>query len=416
MKIEILSIGNEVVYGDIVNTNAAWLSQELTSQGFEVLRHLTIADNEAQITEALLEAPRRVDAVLVTGGLGPTVDDFTLEIAGKIFGRPLQKNAGVMAQLETFYTARKRVMTPNQEKQAMVPEGAEVFLNPVGSAPGVRLEFQGVQYFFFPGVPKEMKQIFKDSILPWLLSHRSAAAFHEAKLLRCFGAEEAKLDALVQPLLKDRVMLGNAKVAFRVKFPEIFIKISVSGSSQEEARRELERAASKVEEAVQEYLYGEHEETLEAVVGRLLRERGLTLSLAESCTGGQIADRITNVPGSSEYFKGGVVAYSNDLKVSLLGVQPETLEKFGAVSRETALEMAKAARGRFGSDIALSVTGIAGPGGGSNEKPVGTFHMALATAKGTEEKNFYFPIDRERFKRLVSSVALNWIRKTLARN
>src|SRR5262245_50506399 len=169
MKVEILSIGNEVVYGDIVNTNAAWLSQELTSQGFEVLRHLTIADNEAQITEALLEAPRRVDAVLVTGGLGPTVDDFTLEIAGKIFGRPLQKNAGVMSQLETFYTARKRVMTPNQEKQAMVPEGAEVFLNPVGSAPGVRLEFQGVQYFFFPGVPKEMKQIFKDSILPWLL-------------------------------------------------------------------------------------------------------------------------------------------------------------------------------------------------------------------------------------------------------
>src|SRR5262245_26750482 len=220
MKIEILSIGNEVLSGDIVDTNAAWLSEQLWSQGLEVTRRVTIGDDDEAIGAALRGGVGRVQAMIVTGGLGPTVDDFTLEIAGRVFGRPLIKDQGVMSQLEKFYTARNRIMTPNQEKQAMVPEGSEVFHNPVGSAPGVRVEYQGVNYFFMPGVPKEMKEIFQDSILPWLLEHRQPPVFHRSKLLRCFGAEEAKLDSLVQPLLKDRVRLGDCQIAFRVSFPE----------------------------------------------------------------------------------------------------------------------------------------------------------------------------------------------------
>lgn len=413
MKIEILSIGNEVVSGDIVNTNAAWLSEELWREGFEVVRHLTVADDETRIAEALQEATSRFQAVIVTGGLGPTVDDFTLEIAGKVFGRPLQKDAGVMAQLEKFYTARKRTMTPNQERQAMIPEGAEVFHNPVGSAPGVRLEFQGTQFFFTPGVPKEMREIFRGFILPWLKESRQSSVIFQSKVLRCFGAEEARLDHLIQPLLKERVKLGDAKIAFRVSFPEILIKVSTWADDLKKADLQLEAAVEPVRRAVEAYLYGEEEESLEGVVGRLLLEKKMTLATAESCTGGLVAHRITNISGASDYFRGGVVAYSNDLKIKLLGVSEETLGKHGAVSSETAKEMAQGVRERLGADIGISVTGIAGPTGGTADKPVGTVHLALATSSGVEEKNFWFPLDRERFKILVSSVALNWVRKYL---
>jgi nicotinamide-nucleotide amidase len=304
-------------------------------------------------------------------------------------------------------------MTPNQEKQAMVPEGAEVFHNPVGSAPGVRVEYQEVHYFFMPGVPKEMKEIFQNSILPWLLEHRQPPVFHRSKLLRCFGAEEAKLDSLIQPLLKDRVRLGECQIAFRVSFPEIFIKLSAWADSALRAEDQLQQALFAVRNAVEPYVYGGDEETLEGVVGSLLVQKKLKLAVAESCTGGHLSHRITNVPGASEYFRGGVVAYSNELKTQLLGVSPETLERYGAVSRETAIEMAEGARSRLGSDLAVAITGIAGPSGGSEEKPVGTFHIALSDSEKTEEKKFFFPLDRERFKILASTVALNWVRKYL---
>jgi nicotinamide-nucleotide amidase len=304
-------------------------------------------------------------------------------------------------------------MTPNQEKQAMIPEGAEIFHNPVGSAPGVRCEYQGAQYFFMPGVPKETKEIFHQSVLPWLLKNRQPPVFFRSKVLRCFGAEEAKLDHLISPLLKDRVRVKDAQIAFRVSFPEILIKVTTDSSLEAQAEEQLQGALDPLREAVAPYLYGEGEEKLESVVGRLLLGRKMTLATAESCTGGLIASRITNVPGASDYFLGGIVAYSNEWKRELLGVKEETLKNFGAVSGETAREMAEGVRSRMKADIGVSVTGIAGPTGGSEEKPVGTVHIGLATPKGTEEKKFYFPLDRERFKLLVSSVVLNWVRKYL---
>jgi len=415
MKIQILSIGNEVLCGDIVNTNAAWLSQELWKKGFEVVQHLTIADDEVQITEALQNAVSKVDVVISTGGLGPTVDDFTVEVAAKAFGLGLEKKPEVMVELNKFYTARGRTMTPNQEKQAMIPVGAEALINPVGSAPGVRVQHQQVTYFFLPGVPKEMKEIFSQSILPWLQSHRKKPCFFASKTLRCFGAEEAKLDHLIQPLLKGRVGLGNTKIAYRVSIPEVLIKLSSWAESQSAAKEELEKSVESVRRVVGDFIYGENEESLEEVVGKLLKEKNKTLALAESCTGGLIANRITNVPGASQYFLGGVVAYSNAVKMSELGVSEETLQKFGAVSAETALEMAQGVRNKFKSDWALAVTGIAGPDGGTAEKPVGTVHIALVNAGEKKEKKFHFPTNREWFKQIVAGIALNWIRKSLLR-
>ncbi len=416
MKLEILSIGNEVVSGDIVNTNAAWLSEQLWKNGFEITRHITIADDEEAIREALLFAASKVDAVISTGGLGPTVDDFTVEIAGKTFGLTLQKNSEVLDQLHQFYTSRGRAMTPNQEKQALIPEGAQALINPVGSAPGVRIEYENVNYFFLPGVPKEMKEIFQNSVLPYLLQKRTPPVYFKSKTLHCFGAEEAKLDHLIQPLLKDRVGLGNTKIAFRVSIPEVLIKISSSGKDEKKAMASLKEAENHLRSVVGAYVYGEENDSLESVVGKLLLKKQKTLASAESCTGGLIAHRITNVAGASQYFLGGIVAYSNEMKVLELGVSEDTLKRWGAVSEETALEMAQGLRKKLKADLGIAVTGIAGPEGGTLEKPVGTVFIALASVKEAKVKEFHFPTNREWFKLIVSGVALNWVRKQLLKS
>lgn len=413
MKIEILSIGNEVLCGDIVNTNAAWLSEQLWKNGFELMRHTTIADDEAQISSALREARGRSDALIATGGLGPTVDDFTVEIAAKTFGLALEPNPEVIAQLDHYYTSRGCSMTPNQRKQALIPQGGEALINPVGSAPGVRVEQGGVEYFFLPGVPKEMKEIFQNSILPWLLRKRTPPQYFKSKTLRCFGAEEAKLDHLIQPLLKNRVGLGNAKLAFRVAVPEVLLKVSTWGEDEIKAQKSLNEALKDLKSVVGDYVYGEDEESLESVVLKLLAQNKKTLALAESCTGGLLSHRLTNIPGSSQSFKGGIVAYSNEVKITELGVLTQTLDQFGAVSGPTALEMAEGVRQKLQADIGIAITGIAGPEGGSEEKPVGTVHIALSTPEETREKKFHFPTNREWFKLIASSVALNWLRKHL---
>ncbi|MBF0492217.1 MAG: competence/damage-inducible protein A [Deltaproteobacteria bacterium] len=414
MKIEIIAIGNEVLCGDVINSNAAWLSAELYQRGFEVVRHTTVADDETEIALALQAASQKVQVVLITGGLGPTVDDFTLEVAAKFFGLSMKMNAEVIAQLHQFYTVRGRAMTPNQEKQAFIPEGAEAFLNPVGSAPGVRVQFQQTQFFFMPGVPKEMKEISKGFVFPFLEQHNSPQRFFAFQMLRCFGAEEAKLDHLLSPLLKDRVDLFGSQIAFRVSLPDVFIKLSAWDVSQEAAQQKIASAEALVREKVGAFIYGEKDQTLEECVGNLLKEKQKTLAVAESCTGGHLANRLSNIPGSSQYFLGGAVVYSNELKKKILGVSEKTLKNFGAVSEECVREMALGLQKLTGADFCLSITGIAGPEGESAEKPVGTVFIALAQKdKDLEVKQFLYPTNREWFKLIVSSVALNWIRKLL---
>ncbi len=414
MKIEIIAIGNEVLCGDIINSNAAWLSSELYQRGLEVVRHTTVADDENEIILVLQAASQKADAVLITGGLGPTVDDFTLEVAAKTFGLNLQIHTEVLAQLHQFYTARGRTMTPNQEKQALIPETSEAFLNPVGSAPGVRVVFQNTQFFFLPGVPREMKEISKGFVFPFLEKKQKSPRFFAFQMLRCFGAEEAKLDHLLKPLLKDRVDIDGAQIAFRVSLPDIFIKISAWDASPELAGQKVAAAEILVREKVGNFIYGEKEQTLEECVGKLLKEKNKTLAVAESCTGGSLSNRITNISGASQYFLGGTIVYSNELKKNILGVSEKTLQEFGAVSAECAKEMAEGVQKITAADFCISITGIAGPDGGTAEKPVGTVFIGLAQKGGeTEVKSFLYPTNREWFKLIVGSVALNWVRRRL---
>lgn len=415
MKIQILSIGNEVVCGDVVNTNASWLSTELSKQGFEVVRHVTIPDDEQAIVDALQQTAS-LQAMIVTGGLGPTVDDFTLEVAAKAFQLPLVQDADVLDRLKSIFRKLGREMTPNQEKQSFIPEGGETLPNEWGTAPGVYLRANRIDYFFLPGVPKEMQSIFQDSVLPLLKRGLDSSSIFVSKTLRCFGAPEARLDHLLKPLLRNRVDIRNAKLAFRLTLPDVLLKVTAWGQTEQEAQHFLNEALEPIREKISDHLYSENGELLEEVVGRKLIEQRKTLAVAESCTGGLIVHRITNIAGSSQYFRGGITAYSNDVKIALLGVDPDTLATHGAVSEQTALEMAKGVRKNLDADLGLSVTGIAGPSGGSEEKPVGTVYLALASLEKIEVKKFFFPFHREWFKLIVSSTGLDWIRRHLSSN
>lgn len=401
MKVELLAIGDEILSGDIVNTNVAFLSEALWLCGFIVGYHSAVRDDPKAIRQALLLAAKRASLVIVTGGLGPTGDDFTIEIAAKTFHKKLVQN---------------------NLKQALIPKGAKVYLNPVGCAPGVGLKFKGVSFYFLPGVPKEMKALFEKSILPEILANRKKRKVFKSKLFRCFGMAEAELDYALNSFYHHKTEIGNVRVGFRAHFPETLIKLSSWGKTEHEAQKFLEEGITFLKEKVGKAIYGEGEESLESVLGFLLSSQGKTVSVAESCTGGLIANRITNVSGSSSYFKGGVVAYDNQIKKDFLGVQAETLQTYGAVSRECACEMAKGVQKRAATDFSIAVTGIAGPTGATAGKPVGTVFIALAK-KGAINcaptvvcYDYCFKLNREWFKSLVASLAMNHLRLNLITN
>lgn len=413
MKIEILTIGDELLSGDVVNTNAATLSEALWSEGFEVAYQTSVRDDPATMKEALLLASKRAQLVIVSGGLGPTADDFTLEIAAKTFKRPLALDENYLSYLRNLFRKWGRELSDNNKKQAMVPKGARTFQNRVGTAPGVGLKFRQTQFYFLPGVPKELKQIFSDFILPEILSDRKRGDVFESKILRCFGAAEADLDAALKDLYVNRLDIAGVRIGFRAHFPETLVKLSAWGRDPQAVKKGMREAEGKIREKIGKYIYGEGESTLEGVVGTLLAEKQKTVSVAESCTGGLIAHRITNIAGSSRYFKNGVVVYSNEGKMSILGVTHDIIEKHGAVSSQCAIEMAQGIRRISKTDFGIAVTGIAGPSGGTHEKPVGTVHIALADSKGIQEKKYVFPHGREWFKLLASSIALEKLRRVL---
>lgn len=413
MKIEILTIGDEILSGDIVNTNASYLSEALWSEGFEVTWHTSVCDDPSTMKEALLLASKRAQLVIVSGGLGPTADDFTLEIAAKTFKRPLALDENYLSYLKNLFRKWGRELSENNKKQAMVPRGSHTFQNRVGTAPGVGLRFRQTQFYFLPGVPKELKQIFSDFILPEVLSGLKRGDVFESKILRCFGAAEADLDAALKDLYVNRLDIAGVRIGFRAHFPETLIKLSARGRDPQAVKRILRDAESKIREKIGKFIYGEGDTSLEEVTGALLAEKQKTVSVAESCTGGLIAHRITNIPGSSRYFNNGVVVYSNEGKMAILGVSRDIIDKHGAVSSQCAIEMAQGIRRISKTDFGIAVTGIAGPSGGTHEKPVGTVHIALADHKGIQEKKYLLPHGREWFKLLASSIALEKLRRAL---
>jgi len=409
LRAEVLTIGDELLRGEIVDTNKSYLSEQLLNLDIETRHHTSVLDDPDDMTDAFRRAARRSDVVLVSGGLGPTRDDLTAEVIASAFGRELVLDQTALETIRSLFRAMGREMTANNQSQAWFPEGAEVLPNPIGTAPGFTLVENGARFFCMPGVPRELHRMMEEQVLPRLAASRSEGSVTRSTLLRTFGMGESTLDAE----LADIAASGDVRLGFRTAFPDNFLRPVARASSAAEAEASLARACAAIRERLGALVYGEGSETLDAVVGGLLRQQGKTIAVAESCTGGLLGERITANPGSSEYFMGGVIAYANTAKTALLGVPEDLLAEHGAVSEPVARAMAEAARSRFGADLAVATTGISGPEGGTAAKPVGTVFIALARAEGTHCDHFVFPLDRARHRQLTAQVGLDWLRRAL---
>lgn len=405
MIVEILTIGDEILSGDILDTNKQYLSEKCWLNGLAVENHTGVRDEESRIAEALARASERADVVLCTGGLGPTMDDFTIEVAAKTFGVPLVEDKPVLDYLVDLLKRRGRELSPNNRKQALIPEGGTAFVNVTGTAPGVYFCYRGKHFYFMPGVPREMKYLFESFMLPHILSLRRDAMHYESVVLKTFGETEAALDRALADLFRERVNIANVRAGFRVAFPEIFIKLSAWDADSQKARADLNVAREAVEARVGRFVYARGSDvTMEGEVVRRLKARGKTCAFAESCTGGFIANKLTNVSGASEVFLGGIVSYANEFKTRLLNVPEAVIARHGAVSAECAEAMARGVHALSGADYCAAVTGIAGPIGGTPEKPAGTVHIATLCDGELANKAYHFPYSREMFKSVVAAV------------
>jgi nicotinamide-nucleotide amidase len=403
----ILAVGSELLGTTRLDTNSLFLTGELEAIGIRVVRKACVGDAWDDLLAELRYALGRAPLLLVTGGLGPTEDDRTKEAVAALLGRRLVRDEEILARLKERWRKRGREMPEVNSKQADVVEGAVVLPNRRGTAPAYLIEADGKAIVLLPGVPVEMKAIFTESVLPHLTRGETPPGVHR-RVLKVVGLGESAVEELVRPVYEAH--RGHDVTILAAAPGEVQLHFAARGR-REEAERELDALEADFRAAVGPALFGRDEETLEGVVGGLLRDAGLTLALAESCTGGMVSSRLTDVAGSSAYFLGGAVTYANEAKVALVGVSPETLERHGAVSEEVAREMAAGVRLRFGASVGLGVTGIAGPGGGAPDKPVGTVHVALHAADGTaRHERLVLPGDRAMVRRWTTSAALAMIR------
>lgn len=407
-KAVILSTGDELITGRVVDTNSSYIADKLYGLGLEVVAILKVGDARERLLWALRHGLELGDLVIGTGGLGPTTDDLTTEVVAEQFDRSLKMDEGVAAALKRRFESRGVEMTPNNLKQALFPDGADIIPNPMGTAPGFRVVTEGQKYLIWlSGVPREMEVMLKESVLPWIAQERKNAGAILACTFKIHGLTESKLGDILKPIL----ISEEIRLSYRAHYPDLSLRLTVkSGAGREKKFSELR---AEIRELVGSYIYAEGDESLEEIVGKLLLKKRWTLGVAESCTGGYIGHRITRVPGSSAYFKSSAVTYSNESKIRFLGVEKNTLEKYGAVSRETALEMAEGIKRQAEADIGLSVTGVAGPSGGSLEKPVGTVWIGLACDQESDARLFHFQGDRERVILGASQAALYWLRTAL---
>lgn len=373
MKTAILSVGTEILFGQIVNTNTVYLSQQMNMLGFDVMYHYTVGDNPKRVEEMIDLAFQDCDLILTTGGLGPTQDDLTKEVACKALDDTLVMMDDVLEEITKYFKTLGREMTENNKKQAIMPSRATVFHNDAGTAPGFALEKDGKYIICMPGPPREMKRMFQKSVVPFLQSMIDGALYY--RQIRFFGIGESMLETQLLDLIDDQT---DPTLATYAKEGECSLRIASKRATEEEAEHAVDEMLEKVKERVGHYIYSCDDEELAQVVADRLMEQGLTLSSAESCTGGMFASTMTDIPGISQCFDRGLVTYSNQAKMEELGVSAGTLEKFGAVSEETALEMVEGLKRVSGSDVCISVTGIAGPGGGSEEKPVGLVYIGFS--------------------------------------
>jgi nicotinamide-nucleotide amidase len=417
VKIELINTGSELMLGRVLNTHQQWLCRQLADQGLIVSRQVAVDDSAEAIAEAVGAALERASLIIATGGLGPTSDDRTREVIASLLGRKLVLETAVLDQIRGYFAARRRVMAESTQVQALVPEGATVLLNQFGTAPGLVMEMARPDpaglprlLVMLPGPPRELRPMFTAQVLPLLQRTYPRQTAFACRTLRTTGLGESLLEERIAGPLQDLVRRG-LELGYCARVGEVDLRLAARGPAALELVAEAEPIARDL---LGSLVFGAEEDTLEAVVVRALTSRQQTVATAESCTGGMIAHRLTNVPGASVVFWGGVVSYANAAKENLLEVPAVLLAEHGAVSEPVARVMAEAARRRAGVDYALAATGIAGPGGGTQAKPVGTVYLGLATPQGTRVQRCLNPFDRETFKWVTSQQALDLLRLALA--
>lgn len=410
MAAAVVSIGTELTRGELVNTNASWLADQLTTAGLEVAEVACVPDDAGLIGACLERLSASCRAIVCTGGLGPTTDDITSQTVARVLGVPLARDAGSLEVIRARMQRVGRTMASSNEKQADFPEGATVLPNERGTAPGFAVTIGGARAFFMPGVPSEMKAMFAEHVLPELSQLADEPVVQTR--LRLFGLPESTVNDRLDGVEAQH----GVQIGYRATFPEIEVKVLARDADRAAAEERAARAVADVRERLGDAIFGEGDISYPQAIGQLLREHELTFGTAESCTGGLVARLMTEHPGASDYFQGAIVSYANSVKAELLTVLPETLDEYGAVSEQVARAMAIGAIEALGVDISLSLTGVAGPGGGTEEKPVGLVHYAVATRDGVVSRQRVFPGSRYRIQMLSSYAGLALVRETVLEN
>jgi len=406
MKAEIIAVGSELLTPDRLDTNSLFLTEELNKLGIEVLRKTIVGDNRELLAEAFRDALNRVPVVIASGGLGPTEDDLTRETVAELLGRKLRRNDEVVRAIEARFRSFKRDMPAVNLRQAMVPEGAEVLANPRGTAPGLWLEDNGRMIALLPGPPRELKPLFLEQVFPRLQRRVSGVhMFHRE--LRVTGLGESHVEERIRSIY---TRYSDVSTTILAAPGEVQIHLRVWSGEAAQADTTLDEMVRSFELALGDRIFAHSAVSLEEVVAEILTTNRATIAAAESCTGGLLAERLTRIPGSSSYFLGGAVCYSNEMKTAWADVPAALIQAKGAVSSEVAIALAEGIRRRVGSMLGLGITGIAGPSGGSEEKPVGTVHIAIASSEGVKERVVHLPGDREMIRLFATQVALDMVR------
>jgi nicotinamide-nucleotide amidase len=413
VKAELLTIGDEILYGQITDTNSQWMSVELGNAGIKVVRKTSVGDEENEILTAFAEAEKRADIVLITGGLGPTSDDLTKPCLARYFNCEMKINDEALAEVTEFFKSRGRELTGINRDQALLPVCCEKVTNVMGTAPGMWFNRDGKVFVSMPGVPHEMKRMMTDLVIPKLKATFVTPVIYH-KVIRTIGLGESFLAEKIADW--EQSLPPYMKLAYLPSLGDVKLRLTGIGESQKELETEAEVLTAKLRDRVGQFIFGYGEDPIEVVIGNTLKERKLTLAIAESCTGGYLSHMITSVPGSSAYFLGSMIPYAYEIKMRQLGVKPETLEKYGAVSEPTIIEMANIVRAKFNTDIGVATSGVAGPGGATPDKPVGTVWIAYSDKHQTVTKRLQLSKDRLINIKLASTAVLNLIRQSLPKN
>lgn len=410
---EIITIGNEILYGQILDTNAKWMSTALNDVGVSTIRRTTIGDNEKDILKALSEAEARVDIILITGGLGPTKDDLTKPCLAKYFDSEMVLEESALADVISVFKSKGRELTEINRQQAVLPAACQKITNAIGTAPGMWFEREGVVFVSMPGVPYEMKMMMTDHIIPKLqTTFDMPVIFH--KVIKTIGIGESWLAEIIEDWEDN--LPENIGLAYLPSLGQVKLRLTAVGADLPSLQQQVNDQIQIVEPLISQYIFGYDQDTIESTTGRDLKAKKLTLSTAESCSGGYLAHMITSVPGSSAYYMATIVSYHNDIKINELGVAKATIEVHGAVSEQTVKEMAKNIRSKFGTDIGLATSGVAGPDGGTKEKPVGTVWIAYADENQCLARKLQLGTQRDLNIQLTALHSLNLLRQQLAEN